>query len=134
MVRWGGDIIAIDNKSTHSVVEILSHQLGRSGRPVEEDQYQGRFIARINEFLDPEYYKKGRMLTVYGRLSGEIEKDISTHTYTYPVIDVEQYYLWAEYARVERVYLFPFHFYPYHMRSPFLHPFYRHPYWYRYHH
>lgn len=131
-VRWGGEIIAVENEENHSMVEILSHELGRRGRPLEQDEYQGRFIARVNEFLDPEYYKKGRQLTVYGTLTREIEKDISAHTYSYPVIDVEQYYLWPDYTRLERGYMPPAHFYPYHLRSPFMHPFYGHPYWYPY--
>lgn len=132
LVRWGGEIISVENESTYSLVEILSNELGRSGRPVEKDEYQGRFIARVSEFLDPEYYEKGRKLTVFGTLSREMEKDISAHTYTYPVVEVEQFYLWPKQARFERVYVSPFYFYPYHIHTPFRFPYYGHPWRYRY--
>ncbi len=128
-VRWGGDIIDVENKDTYSLIEILSHELGYNGRPQENDKYQGRFIARINGFLDPEYYTKGRQLTVFGSLDASMQKSIDDHSYTYPVIDVKQFYLWPEYTNIDRRRIPHYGFYPYYYgRYPY--PFYGSPYWY----
>ena len=63
-VRWGGRIISIENKQDSTWVEILYSPLDKFGEPSPEDDYQGRFIARIDGFIDAEHYSKGRHLTV----------------------------------------------------------------------
>ncbi len=126
-VRWGGDILDVENKDSYSLIEILSHELRRNGRPQENDGYQGRFIARINGFLDPEYYTKGRQFTVYGNLNQSMQKSIDDHRYTYPVIDVKQYYLWPEYTNTQLRRMPPYGYPYFYGRYPY--PFYGHPYW-----
>lgn len=93
-VRWGGDIRRIENRQDHSRLEIIAFPLGSDGRPLETDQTQGRFIADISHFLEPEVYTEGRQITIFGRLQGTESHAIGDFAYLYPVIKVEHYYLW----------------------------------------
>ena len=93
-VRWGGKIVAVENKENLTHIEILANPLNSFGRPIQNDDYQGRFIAAIDGFIDPEYYAKDRSVTVYGKIKKYIVKNIDEHPYQYPLIEVEQHYLW----------------------------------------
>lgn len=93
-VRWGGNIQRIENRQDNSRLEIIAFPLGSDGRPLDTDQTQGRFIADINHFIEPEVYTEGRQITVYGRLQGTEHHAIGEFTYNYPVVRVEHYYLW----------------------------------------
>lgn len=119
-VRWGGNIVAVDNFKTHTLVEILGRPLSESGEPDESAKASGRFLAKVSGFLDPEEYPKGRLLSVTGKLSVNIRKPVGEYLYDYPVIEAEARYLWPE---VE-----PYYPYPYY-RDPFFYPWY--PYGYR---
>ncbi len=121
-VRWGGKIISVENREQSTWIEILATRLRAFGRPGYYDQYQGRFIARIDGFLDPEYYAKDKQLTVFGFIEDKLTKNIDEHAYEYPVIAVSDYYLWPEYRPLRYPYYYP-HRYPYHF-----HPYYPHPY------
>ena len=56
-VRWGGTIVGIANTADNKTqVEIVSRPLQRSGRPINDDRTDGRFIAEFSDFLDPEIY------------------------------------------------------------------------------
>lgn len=93
-VRWGGSIQRIENRQDHSRLEIIAFPLGSDGRPLDTDQTQGRFIADISHFLEPEVYTEGRQITVYGRLQSTERHAIGEFSYLYPVVSVEHYYLW----------------------------------------
>ncbi len=121
-VRWGGKIISVENREQSTWVEILATRLKSFGRPGSQDKYQGRFIARIDGFLDPEYYAKDKQLTVYGQIEDELTKKIDEHAYQYPVIAVNEYYLWPDYRRYRHPYYYPY-FYPY-RHQPY-YPYYR---------
>jgi len=95
-VRWGGSIAKIENKQTETWVEIVEKELRRGGQPLTTDKSQGRFIARIQGFLDPEIYDKGRQLTVSGVLEQAVTRPIGDFTYLYPVVNVETFYLWEK--------------------------------------
>lgn len=121
-VRWGGEIIAVENRADSSLVEILANPLKSYGRPAPDNAYKGRFIARIGGFLDPEHYKKGRKLTVYGKIADMINGQIDQHPYNYPLVNVGAYHLWPEHRDYR--YHYPFYPYPYH--GPYHGPYYRH--------
>ncbi len=119
LVRWGGSIVSIENRKDETWVEIVSRELGRNGRPKSNDHTDGRFLAKINEFLDPEIYKKGRLLTVYGELAGSRDGKVGEKPYSFPVVNSKKAYMWAEFREP-----LP---YPY-IHSPYYDPF-RDPYW-----
>ena len=95
--------------------------------PVDDKGYfkneagEGRFIAlwpRANGILDPLLYKRNRRITVAGTLAGTKSGKIGSANYVFPVIDVQQIFLWKE------TYYYPpsYYYYPY---SPY-------DYWYPY--
>jgi outer membrane lipoprotein len=120
-VRWGGDIISVENRSQETRIEILSRPLDDEGRPKDERRSIGRFIARIEGYLEPEEYPKNSQFTITGNLLEVVEKAVGEYPYPYPVIDVEAYYLWPE----QKVNSHPYYY------DPFYDPFY-YPYWRRY--
>jgi outer membrane lipoprotein len=95
-VRWGGRILAVHNAPDTTQVQVLSLPLSRDGEPQREGGGQGRFIARVQGFLDPAVYAEGRLLTVYGVLAGAETRPVGEYAYVYPVVDVVDRHLWEE--------------------------------------
>ena len=122
-VRWGGSIASIENKKDETWVEVVSRELKRSGRPKSSDETTGRFLVKVSQFLDPEIYKKGRLITVYGELAASQDGKIGEQPYSFPVVISKKAYLWAEYRDPPP--------YPYsrrHYYNPFWDPYWD-PYW-----
>lgn len=113
-VRWGGTIVNVENNVTDTWIEITGKKLGSYGQPLETDQTQGRFIARIEGFLDPAIYKVDRGITVYGKVESRVVRQIDDYPYTYPLINAQSHYLWSESERY-RYYGYPYYpyYYPY---------------------
>ena len=125
-VRWGGTIAAVHNTAEGTTeLEIVSRPLRAGGRPRTGDTTDGRFLAEIDAFLDPEIVKSGRDVTVTGRVAGRREGKIGETPYVYPVVEVDGYRYWK--PEVQQAY-FPHY--------PFTDPYgdfgygwpYRHPY------
>lgn len=93
-VRWGGIIAAVDNGPTESVVVIVARPLSRSGRPLETDASAGRFLLRIDGFIDPVVYGNGRELSAVGRVIGVEQRNIGAYPYSYPVLHADSHHLW----------------------------------------
>lgn len=93
-VRWGGSILAVNNRASETEIEVLAKALDSAGKPVEGDQVQGRFLARVDGFLDPAVYARGRLLTLYGLLENGQTRNIGEKAYTYPLIKVQTQFLW----------------------------------------
>ncbi len=93
-VRWGGEIISVQNKERETWFEILGHPLDSEGRPRPEGGGEGRFVARIPGFLDPAIYAPKRELTVSGRLEDTVMRRVGEFPYLFPLVRVEDYYLW----------------------------------------
>lgn len=117
-VRWGGKIISVENKEDSTWIEILASPLNRYGRPGANTDYEGRFIVRVNGFLDPEQYSKDRYLTTFGTIDSEYVQRIDEHPYSYPLVSAKEHYLWPEYhtAPYQYPYYYPYYhgyYYPY---------------------
>ncbi len=115
-VRWGGKIITVENKENSTWIEILASPLNHYGRPGSNTNYEGRFIAKIDGFLDPEHYSKDRKLTIFGSIDTEFVKRIDDHPYNYPLVSVKEHYLWPEYRTARYQYYYPYYYgyyYPY---------------------
>lgn len=104
LVRWGGTIASIENREDETWLEIVSRRLGRNGRPTQDDQSEGRFLVRMDQFLDPEIYSEGRLVTVHGELVGHQQGKIGDKPYTFPVIISKTLYLWEEYLEPQQLY------------------------------
>jgi len=93
-VRWGGIILDAENKQDTSRMTIVAFPLKDNGEPRVSDQSTGRFIAIVDEFLEPLVYNSDRKITVIGKLLRTETLNVGEFAYEYPVIQVEQYYLW----------------------------------------
>ena len=127
-VRWGGTITKVENNESDTWIEVVGKNLNSYGRPSSSDDSLGRFLVRIDGFIDPAIYKTDRKITVYGVVENRVVRQIDEHPYIYPLIKAEKHYLWREYTN----YPYP---YPYYSYSHYYHPYYfYHPYYYhRYH-
>jgi len=94
IVLLGGQIIATIPKAGETWIEVLEKPLDYQQRPSDADQSAGRFLVRVQGFLDPTIYEKGRKLTVAGQVEGKIIRPLSEINYTYPVISAREQYLW----------------------------------------
>lgn len=133
-VRWGGEIISLDNRKQETWVELLAYPLGNEGRPRLHRSNKGRFLGRFPGFLDPSIFKPGRELTVTGWAEGLITRPVGEYPYSYPLVNVQVYHLWPVRQRHQPwrydpwydPFYDPFYdpWYPY-----YRHPFYRRPYY-----
>lgn len=94
--RWGGTIAAVENQEQETVLLIVSRPLNDEGKPQVDATSPGRFMAKINGFLDPAIYTAGRLVTVVGTITGSESRKIGSYSYLYPVVAVEHYYLWPQ--------------------------------------
>ena len=124
-VRWGGKIAAVENHPTETWVEIMQLPLNHYGRPLEGDTSEGRFIARIEGFLDPHVYTKDRLITVAGTLEKTFQRPIGEYPYTYPLMHAVVYYLWSPAADMPPHYYDPYWYdpwYPWGYRPYYYYP------------
>lgn len=93
-IRWGGEVIQIENKPTLTQIIILAKPLDKDGQPASNKTHYGRFIAQIERFIEPSLYTPGRDVTVTGTFSGIIEQMVGEYPYRYPTVAVDTIYLW----------------------------------------
>ena len=95
-VRWGGIILAITNHLNDTEIEILAKNVDSSGKPFYDKVSQGRFLARVDGFVDPAtLYTRGRTITIYGLVDSVLTRAIDEKPYVYPVIKVQTFNLWS---------------------------------------
>jgi outer membrane lipoprotein len=93
-VIWGGRIIQTVNDTNGAGVFVLALPLSHYEKPEPDANSEGRFIARSGQFLDPEIFRQGRLVTVAGTIAGVETRRIQKAQYPYPVLDVQQIYVW----------------------------------------
>jgi len=120
-VRWGGVVVKTENRQSDSRIWMVAFPLNDWGRPRIEAPSPGRFIAIVNEFLEPLVYRPDRELTLTGNISGTETLKIGDFAYDYALVQVDNYHLWP--VRVEPKYGDPLHYWPHRK-----YPFYRWPY------
>ncbi len=126
-VRWGGEIIAVENGRAASWIEVLSRPLKSGGRPKGTAPAEGRFRVQVSGFLDPAEYRTGASLTVVGRVLGAEIRPVGKYPYRYPLVAAETYYLWPpEQPRPRPDPFFDPWYYPYPYSYPWGYPY---PYW-----
>jgi outer membrane lipoprotein len=94
VVLLGGQIIATTVKANETWIEVLEKPLDYQQKPSDTDQSSGRFLVRLQGFLDPAIYASGRQLTVAGQVEGKAVRPIKETQYTYPVLYAQEHYLW----------------------------------------
>ena len=96
-VRWGGIIAEVENEQNASFMQVLLYPLNSYGRPLLNEQPQGRFVVKSDKFLDPLVYAKKSEITVAGMLTGSINRTIGKKTVTLPLVSSSTLYLWPVY-------------------------------------
>ncbi len=96
VIMLGGRIIEIKASSPLSELTVLQLALGSSGRPVDPDQSEGRFIVQTQQLLDPAIYQKDMLLTVVGTLKGSKVLYIGGYNYAYPLVEPIEIKLWPK--------------------------------------
>lgn len=115
-VRWGGTIIAVNNRERTTEIEILSRPLDADGKPRGKETGEGRFIALLAGFADPTELPEKRLLTVTGRLTRVETRPVGQYPYVYPVVKIESRYLWPNPPPPQP---------PYYFYDPWYNPWYR---------
>ena len=94
-VIWGGHILENQAGQAETRLIILHTPLSLNQKPKSRETTQGRFIAVINEYLDPAVYSQDRMVTVAGELNGSDESFQADGYGPYPVLRVQEIHLWT---------------------------------------
>jgi len=129
-IRWGGAILSLDHTADKSRLNIVTFPLNDDGKPVAKAGSPGRFIAEIDGFLEPTVYSKDRDITIVGILQGIETQRVGGFDYDYPVVAVDEFYLWPK-KPVQTVYprsyyrpyyrpyypYYPWPYYPFHYRG-----------------
>lgn len=94
MARWGGKILSATALADKMKLEILSMPvLPITAQPNLQVKPDGRFIAYLPQFIDPEILKD-QYITVKGILTGYQQGKIDLHDYEYPMVQGQHYQLW----------------------------------------
>jgi outer membrane lipoprotein len=96
-IIWGGQVIDTLNEEGLTLIKVLQIPIDYTGMPEDEAMSQGRFMARVQGYADPEVYRKGRMLTLAGKIAGKRIEPLGGMEYVYPLVDVKEIYLWKQY-------------------------------------
>jgi outer membrane lipoprotein len=127
-VRWGGEIIAVENGREMSWVEILARPLEDGGRPRGSAAALGRFRVKISGFLDPAEYREKSAITVVGHIIGIETRLVGNYPYRYPLVTADTHHLWPPRRPQQHYAPDPFFhpwYYPYYpYRHPWGHPYY----------
>jgi len=124
IILWAGEIVETHNKKEGTIIEILHKPENSSLRPRDKDVSSGRFLAKYEGYLDVAIFAPGREVTVTGRILGERKQLLGEIEYNYPLVSVEEIYLWPRKERM-RGYRYPYMYW-----DPWPGYYYYHPYHY----
>ncbi len=103
-IRWGGTIIAVENETDSSLIQVLYYPLGSNGHPQTDKLGEGRFAVEKNKFLDPAIFTKDTEITVTGIIKGSIERTIGNKILQFPLVSAETIYFWPRNYQENRLY------------------------------
>ncbi|MCK9563975.1 MAG: Slp family lipoprotein [Bacteroidales bacterium] len=95
-VLWGGRIIQVVPGPEHTTLEVVSFPLRRNQQPDTSGGSEGRFLMWYPGYLEPEDYQAERLVTVVGTVREARTGQVGEAEYRYPVIVVDELYLWPE--------------------------------------
>jgi outer membrane lipoprotein len=128
-VIWGGKVIDTVNEQGLTLIKVLEIPLDFFEMPEEEEMSHGRFIAEVHRYVDPEVYRKGRMITLAGEIIGKKAEPLGEMEYTYPVVCAKEIHLWKQYSYPYGPYPTPYWYYwfgsPYPYAWPYDGPYFR---------
>ena len=86
---WGGEILEISNLKNTTELTVLGYPLDKHRQPNDDDTSTGRFIAVYSGFLEPTDYRKGRLVSVAGKLTEIRNGKIDSADYEFPVLSID---------------------------------------------
>ncbi|MGQ0286273.1 Slp family lipoprotein [Pasteurellaceae bacterium 22721_9_1] len=93
-VRLGGKVLSATALKKQTKLEILSLSVSSlSAKPILDSQSDGRFIAYVEGFIDPEQVKN-QYVTIKGVLASQEKGKIDLADYVYPVINATAFKQW----------------------------------------
>lgn len=98
-IRWGGQVVAIENSAEATLLQIVQHPLNHFGRPITSRDSQGRFLAQTPEFIDPVVYPAGTLVTFTGTINGTADRYVDQRSLTLPIVDIETIHKWPPIQR-----------------------------------
>ena len=93
-VIWGGRIVSTVNSTNGGAIYIMYQPLDETDKPLRYEQATGRFVAISRDFLDPNAFPRGRLITIAGNIAGVRIERLQNVQYTYPVINILQTHVW----------------------------------------
>jgi len=124
IVVWGGVIIETTNLKESTAIKVMQTALDIQRRPTDLDRSEGRFVIRVDRFLDPDIFRKGREITVGGPVADYEVHPIGEIRYTYPVVQASELKIWEK--RVEYP---PYYYDPWYWGPPYPWRPWGRPYW-----
>lgn len=97
-VNWGGRIVKTVNGRSDTTFEILWLPVDRAGRPEPAQPEGPRFLAVVPNFLDPEIYAPGRLISVVGVVGEPVEGAVGGAPYRYALLRTREIALIARQA------------------------------------
>ncbi|WP_438969693.1 Slp family lipoprotein [Methylophaga sp.] len=95
-VRWGGQIVKVENNDSGSTLHIAELPLNSFGRPISERDSRGRFLAQTKDFVDPHIYESGTRITVAGLIADTGTIKVDQKTMTVPIVKIISMHRWVE--------------------------------------
>lgn len=92
----GGTIIRLTHDESGSLLEVLQRPLDSNLEPLSGDETGGRFLIRTKHPMTDQLFQKARKITVAGLVLGSETRPLDQTTYTYPVLSLEDFYVWPE--------------------------------------
>lgn len=91
----GGQIVANRGDREGTTLELIHYFVDHWGRPTGPDENGGRFLVQSQRFLDPELYRRGRLVTLTGTVIGGKTKTLNGRDYRYPVFKLGEIHLFT---------------------------------------
>jgi outer membrane lipoprotein len=93
LVILGGIIASTKNTEEGTFIEVVQKPLDSSGRPMDTDVSEGRFLILCKGYLDNAIYSEGKEVTVAGEVIGKRIFPLGEIEYTYPLIESSEIHL-----------------------------------------
>ena len=101
-VRWGGQVVSIDNDAQGSTILVSQFKLNSYGRPKVDKTSTVYFLVRTKTRLDPKQYDADTLITVVGTIAGNKSIPVNNdHSMTFPLVEASQVYRWPYKVYIE---------------------------------
>ena len=90
----GGVIARVANDASGGEMEVVQFPLTGRELPDRSALSEGRFLAKMETFVDPVVYMPGMLVTLVGEVKGSKTRELQNVEYRYPVIAVREIHLW----------------------------------------